>query len=203
MTDRNWNPDHYKFEFPDVPPYEGTLVGTPVHHKVEKLRRFFPGEILDEVYRCLDAKAELAALILCLAAVDYLAGFYFGRQSKREDVKVFADKYFPAVYAPFLDDIYVQLRNGLMHNLAIRNPWHGHGTEFIIHPNSTNHLQQNEDGKTVFSVIFFCEDIRRAFWMYIYDVLMKAKLYPELVRNFHKRFNKLDGQGAAMERIPN
>ncbi len=202
MTDKHWNPSAYKFEFPDVPPYERTLIGMPIMHKIERVRRFFTIEILGEIQRCLNAKAELSALVLCLAAIDYLTGFHVGKQSKKADFIEFVDRYFPVEYKPFLDDIYVQLRSGLMHNLTILNPWHGIGTEFLIRPNSARHLVQNDEGKTIFSVAIFCEDIRRAFWIYIHDIVMKAEANPQRVENFERRFNKLDARAAIMDRIP-
>ncbi len=174
----------------------------PIHYKVLKVKTFLVVEVLPEAKRCLDTSAELAALMLTLAAVDYMAGFYAGHQSKNADFKDFVAEYFPKEYRPFLDPLYDQIRSGLMHNLVVSNPWKGEGVSLIIHPNSKDHLTKNADGKIVFSISYFLEDTRRAWWKYQYDLIMKDDNLPNLVINFNRRFNMLDGRGAFMERVP-
>ena len=70
MRNPNWNPDDYTFDFQDDQSSEGSLANMPIIHKVEKLRLFFTVEVMGEIQRCLTAKAELSALILCLASID-------------------------------------------------------------------------------------------------------------------------------------
>lgn len=201
MTNRQWDPENYKFEFPDVPAYEGPLVDMPLIHKVEKVRQFLVGDVLPEAKRCLDVHAELAALLLSLAAVDYLAGFYVGKKTTRDDFVNFMQDYFPKEYQSILDKIYDQLRSGLMHNLVGVFPWKDNNIPFVIHPDAKEHLHQNKNGQTIFSVLLFLEDIRRAWWMYAYDIVMKGDKHPDLVTKFSKRFNKLNGLGAFMVKV--
>ena len=40
MTDKQWNPEDYLLDFPDVLAYEGPLTGMPIHHKVLKVKTF-------------------------------------------------------------------------------------------------------------------------------------------------------------------
>lgn len=202
MTNRNWSPDDYYFEFPDIPAYAGPPADMPLPHKIEKVRLFLLGEIFKEAHECIDIHAELSALILSLASVDYITGFFVGRESTKRDYIAFMRRYFPLEYKPLIDVIYSQLRSGLMHNLTILNPWKTVSQSFLIHPNSTNHLSQNQEGQTIFSVLFFIEDIRRAWWMYGYDLIMKPDTNRELVLNFNKRFDRLDGRGAFMVKVP-
>jgi hypothetical protein len=45
----------------------------------------------------------------------------------------------------------------------------------------------------IFSISHFIEDARRATIMYSYDLIMKPIENADLVKNFHKRFNKQNG----------
>jgi len=202
MTDLQWNPEDYLLDFPDIPPYEGPLTEMAVPSKALKVKTFLVVEVLPEARKCLNIGAQLAALMLTLAAVDHMAGFYAGRQSTHSDFKDFLGRYFPKQYQPYLDAIYDQIRSGLIHNLAISNPWKGQGIPFLIHPDSEKHLTPDDEGRIIFSVSYFLEDTRRAWWMYQYDIIMKGAEYAELVAKFNRRFNKLDGRGAFMERLP-
>lgn len=203
MTNQEWDPNEYLFEFEDVPRFEGELVEMPIHHKVEKVRHYLIDEVLGEMENCIALGAELAAVLLGLAAVDYLAGFYVGKQSKKGDYVDFMRRYFPSNYHRRLDDIYDQLRSGLMHNLVAANPWKPQTPAFLIHLSSDDHLEVNTDGKVVFSVSHFRIDIFRAWRMHAHGLIMKPLENENLIANFNKRFNKLNGIGAFMVRIPN
>lgn len=201
MTLPNWNPDDYFVSFSDSH-YKGPIAGMPIYNKVGMVMRFIIEDILREVKSCINCDAELAAIILCLVLVDYLAGYYTGHQSRRIDFIGFMHKYFPKKYSPYNEIIYDQLRSGLLHNLAAINPWKGHGKSFRIHSHLEKHLEEdfNEEGEWQinFSVKLFAEDIGRAWVMYAHDIIMKSEEQPNLAKNFHKRFNKLDGKGALM-----
>lgn len=201
MTDLNWNFKDYELDFPDVPPYEGPLIGMPLPHKVAKLAKFFAHEIVHEIRRCLDNHAELAALLVCLASVDYLAGFVHGHETRGTDYEaLLQSSFFPAEYSPLAHDIYVQLRNGLMHNLVTLNPWRTEGKRFHVVRIAPNHLNATEDGSLIFSVHTFTIDILRAYAMYQHALLNTDSPNRQLIQRFNKRFDMLDGQGAFMER---
>ncbi len=202
MGRKDWNPDDYIFGFPDVPAYTGPLVGMPIHHKVNKVWTFVVKDLTSEVVRCLKAKAELAGLILSLAMVDYLAGYYCGRQSKRIDSLNYMREYFPNAYEPLLEKIYTQLRCGLVHNMAVLNPWKGPHVIFRIHSNFEKHLAKDSEGRLNFSVPMFLQHINESWFMFAHDIIMKGDQYPKLVEHFNTRFDRLEGRGAFMEHIP-
>jgi hypothetical protein len=200
MTDQTWNDQDYLFDFPDVPAYEGPLSQAPFMHKVNWVWRYIFDDLLEEAHRAVNAGSELAGLIIALAIVDYLAGYRIGRQSTGDDYIAFIRDYFPHQYDPFARHIYIQIRNGLMHNLVALNPWRSSGPIFLIHPNHTAHLHHIEDDRTAFSILTFLEDIRRAWVKFAHELVVDAN--PELVSNFIRRFDRLDGRGAFMHRIP-
>jgi hypothetical protein len=201
MTNPNWNPNDYKFTFPDEPAIEGNIVNFPIIQKVEKIRVFLLKTILVEAHNCLRVKSEIAALLLAIASVEYLAGYYAGEQSRKDDFISFLKDNFPDQYSSYYEAIYDQLRCGLVHNLNILNPWNKNGIDFLVHSNSPDHLKVNNEGKLIFSVSFFLEDIRRAFWMYVYDLVEKREENQDLIKKFEKRFNRLDGRGALMLKV--
>lgn len=202
MTDTDWDPANFLFSFPDEPAYEGALVDMPLMHKVEKVRHFIMDEVLKEIVRAVSTDAVLAGLVLCIALIDYITGYYVGKESKGENYRDFLARYFPDAYTPFIPAIYRDLRCGLMHNLTTLNPWKRTEESFDIHSNNPQHLAKAESGKIIFSVLVFAEDIRRAWIMYMHDLVMKKDTYPELVINFEKRFNRLQGRGAFMVKTP-
>lgn len=202
MTLKDWNLNDYQFNFPDEPAYSGSLVNMSLIRKVGKLVKFIV-PVYHELGDCYQKKAALAIMLVALAEVDYLAGFFVGHQTKKQDYKDFLNsKYFPPQYIPFIEDIYTQLRCGLLHNLVMVNPWSPEGIEFMITTALPEHLQKDIEGRIIFNPMIFAEDIYRAFIMYIHDLVHKTKEYPELVKNFERRFNRLNGKAAFMEVTP-
>lgn len=202
MTDSNWNPNDYILKFDPVTTADGPLVEKPFIYKIGKVLKFVMVEIVPEIKRAINSDAELAGIVLSLALVDYMAGYHAGKQSTGNDYIDFMDEFFPKEYKAFNSSIYRDLRNGLMHNLAAINPWRSSARPFLIHRNLAPHLSLTDEGRVMFSVPIFLEDARRAWVMYCYDLIMKKKPDSDDVEKFSKRFDRLDGLGAYMERIP-
>jgi hypothetical protein len=202
MTIKDWNPNDYLFSFPDEPAFFGLIVNASLIHKLDKLIKYI-STIYREILACYSKKAALAIILLDLAEVDYLTGYFVGHKTSGKDYKDFlGSKYFPQEYKPFIEDIYNQLRCGLLHNLVLLNPWHGKGIEFKITIALDTHLQNDKEGVTIFNPMTFATDINRAFIMYAYDLIHRTNEHPELVKNFERRFNRLGGLGAFMESTP-
>jgi hypothetical protein len=202
MTDSNWNLNDYILKFDPITTVDGPLVEKPILYKVGKVLKFVMVEIVPEIKRAINADAELAGIVLSLALVDYMAGYYAGRQSTGKDYIEFMDQFFPKEYKDFNASIYADLRSGLMHNLAAKNPWRPSAKPFRIHGNLAPHLSLTDEGRVMFSVPIFLEDARRAWIMYCYDLIMKKNPDSDDVERFSKRFDRLDSLGAYMERIP-
>jgi hypothetical protein len=191
MTLVDWNPKDYYVDFEPVH-YEGPIVKAPFVMKAGWIIRYLHEVIFPDALKAITNGGELAGLLLSFSIVDYLAGYFAGKQSQSKDFVAFLNRYFPVQYQPYLKDIYDHLRSGLVHNLTLQNPWIPSSTSFVIEKKSDLHLQ-SKDGKIVFSILHFIEDIRRAQVMYLYDLIMKADENSDLVMKFEKRFNKQDG----------
>lgn len=197
MTLPNWKDEDYLIEFPE----ENSQVPQDILERRKKafdISKYLLTDILATYERANRAGYELGALFVTLAAVDYLAGYYCGYKTGGKNYKNFMTDFYPEKYRPYLDAIYEQLRNGLLHNLVSVFPWKGSDQiDFIIVSESLIHLEEI-NGKVSFSIPVFIEDTRRAFLKYRYKLLMKPEENKELVVNFEKRLKKLGPRGAIM-----
>jgi hypothetical protein len=203
MTDQRdpeWNPEDYVLSFPDSWFPGGALVDMPLVHKADKVREYLHSVLADSV-RCARVGAEIPATLAGLAVIDYVAGFYVGRQTKANDYIAFMRRHFPQRYAAHLDAVYANLRCGLMHNLVAANPWQAGHPHFLIVGDCEPHMVVEGD-RIVFCVLKFLEDVRRAWIKYSFELLMRGDENPELVTHFRRRFNKLCGIGAFMVKVP-
>lgn len=195
-------PDEFKVEdylvdFPDTY-YEGPWIDAPIVVKQYKVGQYL-GSVLKTTSRCLQVDADIPALIGALAAVDYMAGFHAGRETKRIDYVTFMNEYFPARYGPFIDRIYSDLRCGLVHNLVAVNPWRPSSGSFLLVSDSSNHLAV-EGERVVWSIRAFVEHAYQAWVAYCHALIMKHDA--QMVGRFNSRFDRLAGCGAFMEKVP-
>ena len=200
MTLDNWNVEDYFVDFEELPPFTGPITALPIEYKVHQINTYILGNIGGEIQNCVSSKSEIACMLLCLASIDYLAGYYFGKETIGNDFVNFMNTYFPDKYQPYLKDIYIQLRCGIMHNLSLINPWRDGTRSFRIHLKLTPHLIEEPDGdgfnRVNISLPIFWEDIKRSLVMYGHDVIMNNSDYPDIRSNFENRFNQLGGRGS-------
>lgn len=196
MTLPDWNPEDYRVDF-EMVYYEGPVVDAPLVMKIGWIMKYLHEDIFPDAIKAVVGGGELAGLLLGFSIVDYLAGYFVGKQSQAKDFLAFIDRYFPKQYRLYSKDIYDHLRSGLVHNLTLLNPWIKSGTPFVLEKRSELHLQIYND-KVVFSTYHFIEDARRAEVMYFYEMIMKPNESRDLIINFEKRFNKKDGAASVM-----
>lgn len=196
MTLPNWNADDYLVDFEDIT-YTGPIVNAPLEMKAGWIMKYLHDVIFPDTIKAIVNGSELSGLLLGFSIVDYLAGYFAGRKSQAKDFVAFLNRYFPEQYKQYAKDIYHHLRSGLVHNLALQNPWVQTDTLFLIEKRSESHLNK-VNGRTMFSIYHFIEDTRRAEIMYLYDLIMRASENQELINNFHKRFNKQNGSASMM-----
>jgi hypothetical protein len=196
MTLPDWKAEDYFVNFEDIT-FTGRIVDAPLEMKTSLVLRYLHEVIFPDAIKSIANGGELAGLLLVFSIVDYLAGYFVGNKSGSKDFIAFVEKYFPEQYKPYVKSVYDHLRSGLVHNLTLQNPWMPTSTPFIIEKQSSFHLQMREN-KVVFSIAHFLEDTRRAAIMYLYELTMKPLENADLVKKFHKRFNKQDGATSMM-----
>ena len=197
MTLPNWNAEDYFFEFEKVTFPGGPIVNAPLEMKIGWIVKYLHDVIFPDAIKAVVNGGELSGLLLSFSIVDYLSGYFIGGTSQAKDFTAFLNRYFPEQYKPYTKDIYDHLRCGLVHNLTLLNPWIPVTTFFVIEKQSESHLQKRSN-HIVFSIYHFIEDTRRAQFMYFYDLIMKQSENVDLVKNFHKRFNKQSGASSTM-----
>jgi hypothetical protein len=178
--------------------YTGRVVDAPIELKVGRITKYLMEDIFPDAIRAVEGGSEIAGLLLGFATLEYIVGYFVGKQSTRHDVLAFLSAYYPVQYAPFADAIYDHLRSGLVHNLTLQNPWMPVGDPFRIEKDSQMHLTAHE-GAIVFSIRHFLEDTRRGYFMYCHALIMKPAENASYIRNFHRRFNRKDGAASMME----
>jgi hypothetical protein len=202
MTIQNWNPNDWKVYFEDIY-FEGEIINAPVIWKIGKVTEYILENIVPDAKKALANGGELSSLLLALALIDYIAGYFVGKGTGERAYIDYMKRYFPPKYHPYLHSIYGQLRCGLLHNLVAYNPhYKGEHLNYIISGVSKDHLERKEISQLIFSIPIFIEDTRRAYIMYSYDLVMKPKDNPDLIANFNDRYNKLNGQSSVMVKIP-
>jgi len=202
MTLQNWNSKDWMVDFPDIY-FEGEIIKAPVIWKIGQVTKYILGNIIPDAIKALKNGGELSSLLLSLALIDYMAGYFVGKGTGEKAYIDFMRRYFPQKYHSYLQSIYGQLRCGILHNLVTHNPhYKGERLRYIISGVSQDHLERRENNQVIFSIPIFIEDTRRAYIMYSYDMVMKAKDNPELIANFNHRYNKLDGESSTMVKIP-
>lgn len=196
MTLPDWDSSKYLVDFEDIR-FSGNLVETPFIGKVVRVGQYLHDIVFPDMGRALNGGGELSSLLMMFALVEYLSGYYAGGQSRKQHFVSFSTRYLPGKYKPYLDAIYDQLRNGLVHNLTILNPWKASEVQFAIEKDSPLHLEIFNE-KVVFSIRHFGLDLTRAWTEYGHDLIMRPTENKELVFNFEKRFNKNDGQSLGL-----
>ena len=197
MTLPDWKAEDYYSNFESFF-YSGPLVNAPIELKATKILQYLRDTVIPDAMKAISYNSELSGLLLVFSVVDYLAGFYCGKNTRMKDVVNFMEKYFPSVYKPYLNDIYQHIRCGLVHTLSLSNPWKNNSFSFKLIKNSKFHLQF-KDGFVIFSIMIFTQDTSRAAFMYLHDVINSKDNNCLIRENFVKRFNKKGGAASCME----
>jgi len=135
MTIPDWNIEDYVLDFEDVR-YSGPIVKAPLIIKTGRILRYLHDLVFPDAIKAVASGGEVSGLLMGFSIVEYLAGYYAGKRSQAKDFISFLERYFPEEYKPLLSDIYNQLRNGLVHNLTLLNPWIPSRISFIIESRS-------------------------------------------------------------------
>lgn len=102
--------------------------------------------VLDEIKNAINGGATIGVFIISSCAIDYLAAFSSGRKSSQghiaQSYKKFITTYFPPEYAVFADNLYKDLRCGIVHGLSAQN-------FAFVYDQPDKHLKQWKDGSDI------------------------------------------------------
>ena len=122
------------------------------------------------------------AFVIISCAIEYLAGFWKGGETRKADYIKFLEKHlwFAAKYHP--TDLYESLRNGLVHNFTIRD-----GKFALTSTEPHLHLKRTQDGQTILNLEDFFADFKRLKT----EVFHTARTNATARKNFLQRHRKL------------
>lgn len=127
----------------------------------------------------------LTGFILMACAIDYLAGFWQGRETTGKDYIDFIDTYFPSGrYSA--SGLYGSLRNGLVHMFTIKNTAYN-----LTDGNSKLHLKLTKGGQIILNAEDFRDDIIAAKEKFFATVEASPQLLDNVVKR-HADFGFID-----------
>ncbi len=148
-------------------------------------RPHFDEWVIAPAQRMIDSKDHVAmpAFIWITCAVDWLAGFWFGTDTKNQVKKAytgFIDQYFPSnTYNS--NELYDSLRNGLVHMFTIKSKQYA-----LTHQNPNLHLQKTSNGQVILNLESFFSDVVSAKNEFFNDV----EHSPEMLDKFIERYER-------------
>lgn len=149
----------------------------------EYFRPQFNGWVFDPIDRLAPSQNALIGFIFMACAIDYLAGFWWGRSTK-DQVKAaytgFITEYFPkGRYDAY--GLYDSLRNGLIHMFTLR------GKKYVLtHNNTHRHLKSDPFGRIILNAEDFRDDLAEAKEQYFRDVEGKPDLLDKLLERYRR-----------------
>jgi hypothetical protein len=168
-------------DFDDSPP------GGPPPQKLVWFRNYFRPHFDNWVFGPIDrlvyAQDALIGFIFMACAIDYLAGFWWGKSTKGVVEKVytgFIDQYFPEGRYD-TRGLYDSLRNGLVHMFTIKNKKYA-----LTHNHPHLHLKVDANGQVVLNAGDLRDDLRAAKERYFDDVEARADLLDRLLERYNR-----------------
>ena len=160
--------------------------GSSGTEELEWFRREFRPRFDEWVFGPIDRLATsadaLVAFILMACAVDYLAGFWWGKRIKANEGRIvytsFINQYFPSGRYDALG-LYKSLRNGLVHMFTVK------GQKYTLtHNNPGLHRQTARSGQIVLNAADFRDDLVAAKDSFFDDVEKKPELLARLIDRY-------------------
>ena len=160
---------------------------TPNSQKLAWFRNYFRPHfddwVIEPINRLVHTQDALIGFIFMACAIDYLAGFWWGKSTRGEvdDAYTrFIDEYFPKSQYDS-KGLYDSLRNGLVHMFTIKNKKYA-----LTHNNPGLHLKIDRNGQVVLNAGDFRDDLIAAKESYFDDVEAK----PEMLDRVLDRYNR-------------
>jgi hypothetical protein len=135
-----------------------------------------------DIKRASDGGAKVGAFILTFVAIDCLATWYAGRDSREPVFKKFITDFFPEKYKALAKDFYRYLRCGLVHNYSTKTSKYA-----LTDRCPTAHLAEISNGTVVLNWEDFFSDFLNARDDYYTAVRQSPTLHCLLQEQIGKR----------------
>ena len=162
-------------------------LGLPGSEKLAWFRNYFRPHfdewVIGPINRLVHTQDPLIGFILMACAIDYLAGFWWGKNTKGqvEDAYTgFVNEYFPKGRYD-AGGLYDSLRNGLVHMFTIKNKKYA-----LTHNNPSFHLKIDRNGQTILNAGDFRDDLLVAKECYFDDVEAKPGLLDRVLDRYNR-----------------
>lgn len=148
-----------------------------------EFRPHFNEWVLGPIDRLVPSQDALIGFIVMACAIDYLAGFWWGKDTKGK-VQVaytrFIDTYFPKGRYD-AKGLFDSLRNGLIHMFTIKNRKYA-----LIHNRPDMHLKSDTAGQIILNATDFRDDLVTATDKYFDEVETNPNLLDKLWDRFSR-----------------
>lgn len=149
----------------------------------QRFRPHFDSWVFGPIDRLVPSQDALVGFIVMACAVDYLAGFWWGKSTKgsvRNAYTGFVQRYFPAARYD-ADALYDSLRNGLVHMFTIKGKLYA-----LTHNQPLLHLKVDSSGQIVLNAADFRDDLKAAKEKYFNDVESNPNLLDKLMERYYR-----------------
>lgn len=143
----------------------------------------FNAWVFRPIDRLVTSQDALIGFIVMACAIDYLAGFWWGKSTRSNVQKAytgFIDTYFPQGRYD-ANGIYDSLRNGLVHMFTIKNRKYA-----LIHNRPNMHLKSDTTGQIILNAANFRDDLVAARDKYFSEVQTRPRLLDKLLDRFNR-----------------
>jgi hypothetical protein len=154
--------------------------------QIDLWRKWIEDFVINDVRKALEGDTlEVGLIILSLLGTECLSGYYCGKKANRLTFVEFVNKYFPPLYHPYAEFIYLSLRDGLVHDYIIKKIMIASTEQipFVMNRDKSEpHLSPLSPTRPFpiwFNRATFANDFLAAWGMYSVDI----KNDPELLKN--------------------
>ena len=149
----------------------------------KQFRPHFDEWVIGPINRLVTSQDALIGFIFMSCAIDYLAGFWWGKSTKGDNKKSYID-FIDIYFEPNKYDsngLYDSLRNGLVHMFTIKDMKYA-----LIHNRPEVHLKTGDKGQIIINAGNFRDELVVAKNKYFNDVEASSNLMDKLIDRINR-----------------